>query len=303
MDEDGFGNGQAGMGTELNVITGPTVPFSGRSGELKAKLVRSQGGTLESECAVELGLDWLARHQKPDGSWSLDITDECSGHGCPARPAAVSDTAATGLALLPMLGAGHTHAKKDRYQQTIRKGLAWIQSNQSADGEIFLGGLRNSGMYSHAIATLALTEAYGLTGDKRLQQSAQRGVDYIVKAQNLEDGGWRYVPGMAGDTSVFGWQMFVLRSAALARLKVPKRSISLGKRYLDLAAADSNGVTYSYMPGRQATPVMTAEGLLRVSISAGTATTQPSPKASPSCSPTCASPTNGTSITGITQPR
>lgn len=97
MDEDGFGNGQAGMGTELNVITGPTVPFSGRSGELKAKLVRSQGGTLESEAAVELGLDWLARHQKPDGSWSLDITDECSGHGCPARPAAVSDTAATGL--------------------------------------------------------------------------------------------------------------------------------------------------------------------------------------------------------------
>lgn len=258
----GFGGGGLDVQGELNLIRGPSVPFSGRSGELKAKLVRSQGGSVESEKAVELGLDWIVRHQAKDGHWSLDTSSQCRSNPCPERRSMESDTAATGLALLPLLGAGHTHAKKSRYQVAIRRGLDWLMKRQKRDGMLFEGGGRNSGMYSHAIATLAITEAYGLTGDKRLLKPAQDAVDYILDAQNLDDGGWRYVPGMPGDTSVFGWQMFVLRSAALAKLKVSKNAIVLGGHYLDLAAADPNGVTYSYMPGRRATPTMTAEALL-----------------------------------------
>src|SRR5258708_38062452 len=43
--------------------------LGGRGTEARAKLVKSGGGTKESERAVELGLAWLARHQSPDGSW------------------------------------------------------------------------------------------------------------------------------------------------------------------------------------------------------------------------------------------
>ena len=63
------------------------------------------------------------------------------------------------------------------------------------------------------------------------------------QAQNAETGGWRYNPGQAGDTSVFGWQMFALRSARLAGLEVPKNVLKGCKLYLDSAAADSSKVT------------------------------------------------------------
>src|SRR4051812_17164189 len=36
-----------------------TAPFSGRSGPIKAKLLRREGGTVHSEKAVEDGLDWI----------------------------------------------------------------------------------------------------------------------------------------------------------------------------------------------------------------------------------------------------
>ncbi|MBY0398569.1 MAG: hypothetical protein K2X91_19145, partial [Thermoleophilia bacterium] len=66
----------------------------------------------------------------------------------------------------------------------------------------------------------------------------------------------------AGDTSVFGWQMFALRSARLAGLKVPRDVVKKGRRYLDLASTDPSRVTYAYIPGGPVSPVMTAEALL-----------------------------------------
>jgi hypothetical protein len=117
-------------------------------------------------------------------------------------------------------------------------------------------------LYSHAIGTMALCEAYGLSGDPKLRGPAQRAIDFIGSAQSPTDGGWRYVPGAPGDTSVFGWQMFALRSARLAGLRVPKNVLKGCRSYLDEAAADPRKVTYSYMPGRPPTPVMTAEALL-----------------------------------------
>ena len=240
----------------------PTAPFSGRRGDMRAKLVLREGGTVASERAVDAGLDWLARHQRLDGAWSLQTAPQCRGEPCPERPAMVSDTAATGLALLPFLGAGHTHIEKGPYQQTIRRGLHWLMKNQGSDGELFLGGGFNAGFYSHAIASMALCEAYGITRDKGLRGPAQKAIDYIVKTQNTFDGGWRYTVGMAGDTSVFGWQLFALRSASLSGLKVPRRTVRKCRSFLDLVAADPEKVTYCYMPGRAASPVMTAEALL-----------------------------------------
>src|SRR5262249_784972 len=49
-----------------------TAPFSGRQGLTRAKLVRREGGTALSEKSVEDGIDWIVRHQRPDGSWSLN---------------------------------------------------------------------------------------------------------------------------------------------------------------------------------------------------------------------------------------
>jgi hypothetical protein len=239
-----------------------TAPFSGRQAMTRAQLVRREGGTVRSEKAVEDGLDWIVRHQREDGSWSLNFHGQCRGNGCPMQVATETDTAATGLALLPLLGAGHIHTEKSRYQANVRRGLEWLVAHQQPDGDIYIGGGRLTYLYSHAIATMALCEAYGLSADPMLRGPAERAIKFIAESQSPVNGGWRYAPGQLGDTSVFGWHMFALRSARLAGLKIPKNVMKGCKTYLDEAAVDSKRVTYSYQPGQLVSPVMTAEALL-----------------------------------------
>ena len=250
-----------GMGM-LNANLPLSAPFAGRQADERARMVRSEGGTVESEKAVELGLEWIARHQRPDGSWALDTRSACKGEGCPDSPAMVSDTAATGLALLPLLGAGHTHTRPGRYQKTIERGLHWLMKVQQPSGELFTGGGQITVFYSHAIATMALCEAYGLTRDKRLRDHAQKAVFFINRNQNRADGGWRYQFGQAGDTSVFGWQMFALRSAHLGGLDMNKAVLRRAREFLDQAASDPRKSTYGYLVDSGASPTMTAEALV-----------------------------------------
>jgi Prenyltransferase and squalene oxidase repeat len=240
-----------------------TAPFSGRMGPNKAQLIRREGGTTASEMAVQNGLDWLMRHQRKDGGWSLDVRNECRiAPGCPEDVHVESDTAATGLGLLPFLGAGHIHTQPSRYQDVVQRGVDWLLMSQQKSGELFLGGHIHSRFYSHAIASMALCEAYGLSKDPRLAEPAQRAIDFICQSQNKYDGGWRYFPGAEGDTSVFGWQMFALRSARLSGLNVPKPVIKGCVHYLDISSCDKHATTYSYLPGGMPKNTMTAEGLL-----------------------------------------
>ena len=60
---------------------------------------------------------------------------------------------------------------------------------------------------------------------------AQSAVNYIEWAQ-ADDGGWRYTPKQAGDTSVFGWQMMALKSASLGGLEVDDYVIRGARNFL-----------------------------------------------------------------------
>jgi hypothetical protein len=116
-------------------------------------------------------------------------------------------------------------------------------------------------MYGHALASIVLCEAYGLTKDESLRKPAQKALNFIVGAQHNR-GGWRYEPRQAGDTSVVGWQLMALRSGQMAYLQVPVRTFSKADYYLNDAQTDSTGGRYAYMPGGRATPTITAEALL-----------------------------------------
>jgi hypothetical protein len=169
---------------------------------------------------------------------------------------AANDTAGTALGLLPFLGAGKTHkASKDNpYDKIVGKGLRFLMSRQDLKrGD--LGG----GMYGHGIATIALSEAYGLTQDSNLRLAAQRAVNFIVYAQH-EKGGWRYSPGQEGDMSVTGWQVMALKSAQMAGLDVPPATLKKAERFLDsMASPTTEG--YGYV-NNNAAPTMSAVGLL-----------------------------------------
>ena len=116
-------------------------------------------------------------------------------------------------------------------------------------------------MYAHALATIALADAYALTGDETLRDPAQRAVNYLVAAQHRA-GGWRYKPGERGDLSVTGWQLMALHSARAAGLRVEMSTLVRASDFLDQVQTDRTGATYAYLPGRRASPAMTAEGLL-----------------------------------------
>jgi hypothetical protein len=117
-------------------------------------------------------------------------------------------------------------------------------------------------MYSHGIAAIALCEAYGMTEDPKLKSPAQKALGFIIAAQNPSDGGWRYKPGDAGDTSVVGWQMMALKSGEMAGLVIPPRTIELlGKWLRKVEANQPVGGLFGYTD-RGARPSMTAEGLL-----------------------------------------
>lgn len=236
--------------------------LTSRSGGMKQALLKSEGGTDESERAVARGLEWLAAHQNDDGSWSLSPGVKC-GHDECGRIQNESLEAATGLAILPFLAAGHVPGQPGPYQKTLDKGLTWLQGRVSKQGRVMPDDApTHFHMYAHAIVTIALCEARAMNPEGAWSEAAQRAANYVVLAQNREDGGWRYAPGQAGDTSVYGWQVMALRSARVAGMKIPKSTMTLTRRWLNNAATGRDASTYAYQPGRPASPVMTAEALL-----------------------------------------
>ena len=172
-------------------------------------------------------------HQNEDGSWSLhDFHKNCKKHGgrCSGAGTEHSNTAATGLALLPFLASGHTPDSKE-YGPVVMKALDWLIKNQDQAGKI-QGPGDNQVMYSHGIATIAVCEAFAMTREPRLGEAAKKAVGFIVKAQHGPTGGWRYNPNQAADTSVVGWQVMALKSAEMAGIEVPAATYQNVRRWL-----------------------------------------------------------------------
>jgi hypothetical protein len=225
--------------------------FYGRSGSTREKVLREGGGTTESEAAVARGLKWIVKQQALNGSFPLDGAFKDRGGS--------NDVAGTAFGLLPLLGSGYTHksaknAKTNPFEKPIERGLAFLIRKQDKRSGNFGGG-----MYAHALATIAMCEAYGLTQDPVLKGPAQRAVNYLITAQHSA-GGWRYSPNQAGDLSVTGWVVMALKSAQMAGLDVPEMTMRKAVYFVN-SVNDTSTEGYGYTaPG--ATPTMSAVGLL-----------------------------------------
>jgi len=212
----GAGGGSAGM-------------FGSRSGGGKRRALAKGGGTRASESAVDAALRWFKRHQSPSGVWDAEKypancteTPKCE----PGKPGGGSDAnvAMTGYAVLCFLGAGYDHKTPNKYKTTVEKGLEYLRSIQTGDGNL---GPRN---YEHAVATMALAEAFAMTNDPDLKQPAQKGMNVLL-ARQAKDAkgdaaynglGWDYVNANPGrnDSSVTGWCVMALKSGLAGGLNV-----------------------------------------------------------------------------------
>jgi hypothetical protein len=106
---------------------------------------------------VDLALEWFKVKQAADGSWD-------------------GDARTTGLVLLAFLGAGETH-KHGRYKKMVRNGLKWLKQQQDPAG--FFAPQEDRG--GHAIAALAMAEAYCLTSSPLFKQSATVGIQAVER--------------------------------------------------------------------------------------------------------------------------
>jgi len=222
----------------------------------------------QTEQAIESGLEFLAKSQSESGAWRLQDFD--------TKVLIRSDTAATALSLLSFQGAGYTH-QQYQYADHVGKALQFLVKNQRPNGDLYKpedpASDQNAWLYSHAIASLALCEAYGMTQDPSLHEPAQKAINFMVESQDKQRGGWRYRPGNGTDTSVSGWFMMAFKSGQLAGLDVPMPTFDRIEKYLDQSQVSKTVPhLYRYNPfaadtpeqrhGREPTPVMTSAGLL-----------------------------------------
>lgn len=201
-----------------------------------------QTGDGRTESATDAGLEWLRRHQSTSGAWDGDgFEAQCKDGKCGGAGGPLYDPGLTGLALLAFLGTGETH-KGGKYQATVRSGLKWLKTIQDAEG---CYGPRTSShfTYNHAIASMAVVEAYGMTQSPLFRSSAQRGLDFIKECRNPYLA-WRYgVKPQDNDTSVTGWMVMALKAGVMSGLEVDPDGFDGARTWIDKATEPEYGRT------------------------------------------------------------
>jgi hypothetical protein len=237
--------------------------------------------TVTIDRAVRLGLIWLCRHQNPDGSWSpKSMKERCDPKAPCFDPKLAAndhyDEGLTSLALLAFLGAGFDHRSKldlvdsvrgerHRIGEVVRRGLEWLKKRQNQDGSF---SRDRAFLYNEALATMAMSEAFGLSGARYWREPAQRAVAFLQKAQRPSPSGtgawgWRYasrtdVEDFAkgtsdpeylkalydSDTSVTTWCVMALKSAQLSGLEVDKAAFAGAVDYCKFATGGEGLVGY-----------------------------------------------------------
>jgi len=189
--------------------------------------------TAKASQAIDKGLKYLLSVQKKDGSW-----DE-GGEGR-------HDVGITSLALMAFMSKAHFPGSGP-YGTQLERAKDWLlkKAKEAADG--YLGAV----MYEHGLATLALSEMWGMTRSKEdddaIQKALEAAVKVILRSQNPTGGGWRYQPQIdAGqDTSVTVMVFVALASARQAGIMVPNETIKRVITYLEGAwNAQTGGFTY-----------------------------------------------------------
>jgi hypothetical protein len=197
--------------------------------------------------AVDAGVAWLVRYQDDDGRWDADefmkhddpaLGDTCTGPGNP-----VHDVGVTGLALLALLADGNT-LRSGTHREAVKRAAKWLREQQQHNGLIGTNAAHDF-IYGHAIATYALTEAFGLSSYPLLRETAQSGIDYLESHRNPY-AVWRYQPrDNDNDTSVTTWAALAYASANHFDLTVNQEALKHAAVWYDQVTSPDGRAGYS----------------------------------------------------------
>lgn len=228
------------------------VGLLGTALPLHARQAGSDDGAPEltpaASTAIDRGLEFLLATQNEDGSWDSD------GEGGHA-------VAITSLALMAFMANAHFPGFGP-HAEPLDRGVDWLLAEARKRPDGYLGTV----MYEHGLATLALSELWGMArepeDDDAIQLALERAVDVILRSQ-CRAGGWGYQPQSDGreDTSCTQTVFHALASARQAGIFVPNETISKVVKFLERAKdPTSGGFCYTLGGNRNVTPACTAGG-------------------------------------------
>jgi hypothetical protein len=201
---------------------------------------------------VDHGLEYLAAHQNPDGSFQVAPM---------ARPAV------TGLCIMAFLSRGHRPGE-GQYGAALEKAIDFILGFQDLEtGAITPESSSESffwtraAAYTHAICGTALADVFPNTGrlkyrtdnregqdtrrdterHERVERAVRKALSFTHAQQTRpktvsgETGGWRYIePNQRNDSdlSVTAWNIMFLHSAKKSGFKVPDSWVKAGLRFV-----------------------------------------------------------------------
>ncbi|MGB2824469.1 MAG: prenyltransferase/squalene oxidase repeat-containing protein [Phycisphaerae bacterium] len=211
--------------------------------------------------AIDQGLNYLAKTQRPNGGW-LNI----GGYG--TYPAAM-----TGLAGMAMMAGGST-AESGPYARNVTRAMSYlirIASSQS-DGLIAGPGSESRSMYGHGFSMLFLAQCYGTELNREYEKSLRAVLTKAVAltataqsdlgAQLGHAGGWIYTPSSSGDEgSVTVTQLQALRACRNVGIKVPKATIDRAVAYLKYCQMADGGICYSARSRSSSRPAISAAAI------------------------------------------
>jgi hypothetical protein len=256
-DSGGDPSGDLGAGPTLGVAGSSDIGSSRRVSASSLGTSGPKPRRAPTPKDLKAALRWLARHQNPDGSWSvMGFHKNCGRQGysqnCATNEFAGNDqydVGVTALALLAFLGGGYAPSNREQvyspdlvdpgardsilggpkltYGDVVKRALKYLISIQDTSGR--LGRDVDRYIYNHMLGTVALCEAYGITRIWLLRGPTEKAVQFLIDSRG-QGGAWRYGYRSAdADSSVTGWAIMAIKSAETAGLPID-RSVHDGAR-------------------------------------------------------------------------
>ena len=215
--------------------------FGGRSSAGRAGALKSYGGSVAAQQALHKALAWLAKVQKPDGSWGTKYQN-----------------ALTGYALLVFLAHGET-PKSKTYGKTVANAIQYL-----VDSSFDKGG---KGVYAHALKTYALAEAYTMTGNYALEDILSKNAKVIIEGQQ-KDGAYMYgyKTDERDDMSATSWNVQALKALKATGLEFENLDKAIYKAVAYLHKKAPGKFTYSDEIKRDPNHGLMASGVLALQL-------------------------------------
>lgn len=248
-----------GFNCVVRCLTAAAVLFGGtRLMAAPPSPARPDMMTRETERAIEKGINYLAKTQRGDGSWS-----NSGGYG-------IYPTVMTSLAGLALMAGGST-PEAGPYAREVSRAMHYVirVAESNDDGLIAGGGAENRSMYGHGFAMLFLAQCLGVEtnaeNEKRLRKVLDKAIALTAKSQSdlgakhNNAGGWIYTPdGKSDEGSVTVTQLQALRACRNAGLKVPPQTIKRAVEYLKVCQQPDGGICYSFQSRGSSRPPISA---------------------------------------------